>query len=226
MPLSAIAYTSDEHFTGLAALLRERFEDREIKPYTLSFAQRQAAGSVRFRATELAPGVLMPLLADMAGKKSLVLASSADREVKRASYSEILTDADRSRRVITVQYATPVIVQVMGARLPFPVIPAVFERYGQVWSNFSEVDLPAPASDAAALVRVSDFRVSCAATPYGAGAQGWVTLEIEKGRTEREIGLLNALIDFAFYCGTGLHTEAGLGQTRRISARHPSSQEP
>ena len=69
MPFSAVAYTSEEHFTGLAALLRERFEDREIKPYTLSFAQRQAAGSVRFRATEFAPGVLMPLLADMAEKR-------------------------------------------------------------------------------------------------------------------------------------------------------------
>ena len=55
--------------------------------------------------------------------------------------------------------------------------------------------------------------------PFGTGGQGWVTLEMEKGRTEEEIGLLNALIDFAFYCGTGVHTEAGLGQTRRIAPR-------
>jgi hypothetical protein len=222
MPLSVVAYTSHESFAGLAAQLKKRFEDRKIKPYTLSFPHKQATGDVRFRATELAPGALMPLLADMVEKKAATLASPADREIRRAAYGEILRDADRSRRTLTVQYATPVMVPVMGNLLPFPIVPAVFAGYGEAWDAFSDVVLPRPAVEAAAFVRVADFKISCAATPFGTGGQGWVTLEMEKGRTEEEIGLLNALVDFAFYCGTGVHTEEGLGQTRKIDPRRPS----
>ncbi len=65
-------------------------------------------------------------------------------------------------------------------------------------------------------VHVADFKLSCVATPFGPGSQGWVKLEMEKGRTEEEIALFNGLIDFAFYCGTGAHTDEGLGQTRRM----------
>ena len=90
MPLSVVAYTSDESYAGLAARLKERFEDRKIKPYTLSFPHKQPTGDVRFRATELAPGALMPLLADIVEKKAGTLASPADGEVRRAAYGEIL----------------------------------------------------------------------------------------------------------------------------------------
>jgi hypothetical protein len=216
MPLSVVAYASDGSYADLLAQLRERFGDRKIKPYTLSFPHKQATGDVRFRATELLSGALMPLLTHMVEKKTAVLASAADREVRRADYGEILLDADRSRRTITVQYATPVMVQAMGGTLPFPVVPYVFAGYGEVWDAFSDVRLPRPAVEAATFVRVADFKISRATTPFGTGGQGWVTLEMEKGRTEEEIGLLNALVDFAFYCGTGLHTEEGLGQTRKI----------
>ena len=99
--------------------------------------------------------------------------------------------------------------------MPFPVHPIVFERYAEVWNAFSEVKMRA-AAEWLPYVHVTDFKISCLASPYGVGAQGWVALEMEKGRSEDEIGLFNTLVDFAFYCGTGLHTEEGLGQTRRF----------
>jgi CRISPR/Cas system endoribonuclease Cas6 (RAMP superfamily) len=46
-----------------------------------------------------------------------------------------------------------------------------------------------------------------------------MALEVEKGRTEEEIGLFNTLIDYAFFCGTGMYTDAGLGQTRRLPGK-------
>jgi CRISPR/Cas system endoribonuclease Cas6 (RAMP superfamily) len=95
-------------------------------------------------------------------------------------------------------------------------MPLVFARYREVWSAFSTVRLPAGTEQVLQHVRVTDFKISCAASPFGPGAKGWVTVEMEKGRTEQEIALFNGLIDFAFYCGTGLHTEEGLGQTRRM----------
>jgi hypothetical protein len=44
---------------------------------------------------------------------------------------------------------------------------------------------------------------------------------MERGRTEQEIALFNTLVDFAFYCGTGAHTDEGLGQTRRMERPSP-----
>ena len=63
---------------------------------------------------------------------------------------------------------------------------------------------------------MTDFKISCAAAGpivrgrYGR-AEGWVTLEMERGRTEQEIALFNTLVDFAFYCGTGARTDEGAG---------------
>ena len=221
MPISAVAYTSKEAFDDLANVLKARFADRKIKPYTLSLPQKQATGDVRFRATELIPGVLIPLLSDMVEKKATSLASSADREVRQVAYEDLLRDADRSRTKLTVQYVSPIIVPVVGERSPFPVVPTVIAGYGKIWDAFSDIGLPRPAVDIARSIRVADFKISCAVTSFGTGCQGWVTLEMARGRTEEEIGIMNALIDFAFYCGTGLHTEDGLGQTRRTAPRQP-----
>ena len=54
-----------------------------------------------------------------------------------------------------------------------------------------------------------------------AGAEGWVVLEMEKGRTEQEIALFNTLVDFAFYCGTA--TRWGAGADKENGWRVPGS---
>jgi len=221
MPLSAVVYTSNESFAFLKLLMRKKFEGLPIKPYTLSFAHKQEAGVVRVRATELAPDTLTPLLADMAAKGEAVLASAADRDVRRAAYGDLIGEADPSRRIVNVQYASPTIVALAGEGTPFPVVSAVFGRYREVWNAFSDVELPEADVEALRHVRVADFKISCDVTPFGTGAEGWVTLEMERGRTEREIALFNGLIDFAFYCGTGSFTEEGLGQTRKVPLSRP-----
>jgi hypothetical protein len=220
MPLSAVIYTSNEAFSSLRETVRKSAEGLAIKPYTFSFAHKLETGAVRVRATELTPGALMPVVRELVKKGEATLAASGDREVRGAAYEELIEDADRSRRVATIGFASPTIVEVQGKTEPFPVIHAIFARYREIWSAFSPICLPA-ATEAMEHVRVTDFKISCAACHYGAGAEGWVALEMERGRTEQEIALFNTLVDFAFYCGTGAHTDEGLGQTRRMEVRRP-----
>jgi hypothetical protein len=233
MPLSAVIYTSNEVFSSVRDAVRKSAEGLAIKPYTFSFAHKLESGAIRVRATELVQGVLMPVVREMVRKGEATLASSADREVREAAYEELIEDGDRTRRVATIRFASPTIIEVQGEGVPFPVIHAIFARYREIWSAFSSVPLN-PATEAMEHVHVTDFKISCAAAgpigagvegrgtaSFGVGAEGWVTLEMERGRTEQEIALFNTLVDFAFYCGTGAHTDEGLGQTRRMERPSP-----
>ena len=220
MPLSAVIYTSNEAFSSIRDAVRKSAEGLAIKPYTFSFAHKLETGAIRVRATELAQGVLMPVVREMVKKGEATLASRADREVREATFDALIEDGDRTRRVATIRFASPTIVEVQGEGVPFPVIHAIFAGYREIWSAFSPIPLP-PAKEAMAHVHVTDFKISCAAAgSIGMGAEGWVTLEMERGRTEQEIALFNTLVDFAFYCGTGARTDEGLGQTRRMEGRH------
>ena len=218
MPLSAVIYTSKEAFSSVRDAVRKSAEGLAVKPYTFSFAHKLETGVIRVRATELSQGVLMPVVREIAKKGEATLASSADREVREAAYEELIADANRTMRVATIRFASPTIVEVQGEYVPFPVIHAIFARYREIWNTFSPIPLP-PATEVMERVHMTDFKISCAAGPYGVGTEGWVTLEMEKGRTEQEIALFNTLVDFAFYCGTGTHTDEGLGQTWRMEQK-------
>ena len=174
MPLSAVIYTSIEAFSSLRDAVRKSAEGLAIKPYTFSFAHKLETGAIRVRATELAQGVLMPVVREMVKKGEATLASSADREVREAAYEELIEDGDRTRRVATIRFASPTIVEVQGEGVPFPVIHAIFTRYREIWSAFSPIPLN-PATEAMEHVHVTDFKISCAAAgpiAYGGGRVG------------------------------------------------------
>jgi hypothetical protein len=215
MPRSAVIYTNQDAFARLREEARRKFENLSIKPYTFSHPQRTDARNVRVRITELADGALGEELARLVERGEATLASDADRDVRSQSYEELREDADRARWEVALQFASPVIVEAGGRAEPYPVLGAVFGRYVEVWNAFSEEKI-GQEREGLAHVHVVDFKISCVASAFGPGSQGWVRLEMEKGRTEAELGLFNGLVDFAFYCGTGVHVEEGLGQTRRM----------
>lgn len=214
MPRSTVIYISREAFSHLQDTIRNRFQNYPLKPYTFSFPQRTETDKVRVRITGLAEDAILSDLSAVAESEGARLASEADRDVRNRTYEELIEDADRTRRVVTIQLLSPTIVEIAGRSTPFPIISAVFRRYTDVWNAFSEKKITTTA-DVVSRIHVADFRISCMTSPFGVGSQGWITLEMEKGRTEEEIALFNALVDFAFFCGTGLHTDEGLGQTRR-----------
>jgi hypothetical protein len=218
MPRSVVIYTSREGFVEVKTALELLFDGEVLKPYTISPAQKTESGQVRVRVTELAENVVLPFLLDRTRNAGSIFASPGDRDVRNSSFDALIEDAERFRRVATVQFVTPTIVEVLHQPMPFPVTPSMFRRYVDVWNSFARRRFPSE-DGVAQHVHVTDFRVSCVKTPRGAGFQGWVALEIERGRTEEEIRLFNALIDFSFYSGTGFHTDEGLGQTRRTDDR-------
>jgi|WetSurMetagenome_2_1015567.scaffolds.fasta_scaffold37595_3 hypothetical protein len=218
MPRSVVIYTSRDGFFELKAALARSFVGQGTKPYTLSHAQRIEAERVRLRITELADDTVFPLVVEQAGRQESTFASSGDRDVKGSGYEALIEDADRFGRTATIQLVSPTIVEVLRHSVPFPVVPSMFKRYVEVWNTFSRVSFPAESAEVID-VHVSDFRISCVSTKHGPGAQGWVTLEMDKGRTEEEIRRFNALVDFAFYSGTGLYADEGFGQTRRMEGK-------
>jgi CRISPR/Cas system endoribonuclease Cas6 (RAMP superfamily) len=134
------------------------------------------------------------------------------------TYEELMENADRFNRTASLHFASPTIINLDGAETPFPVVPVLLHHYMDVWNLFSPTAI-AGGGEWVGRVRLRDFKISCVMTPFGPGFQGWITLELDKGRTELEIASFNALLDFAFYSGTGLYTSRGLGQTRRVERK-------
>lgn len=214
MPRSRVLYLSKEAFSALTAGLREAFSERAIKPYTLSFGNPSADGSLRTRLTELEEGSCEPLVADLAASWPVTVASSSDPEVMAASYQELFEASDRYERRARLRFVSPTVTSLGGYPVPFPVLPILFSLYIHVWNSFAAI----PISKAASLfqhIKMTDFKVSCAKTDLGPGFEGWADLELERGIPESEIGLFNTLCDFSFYSSSGVHTEDGFGQTRR-----------
>jgi hypothetical protein len=215
MPRSVVIYTNPEVYLDLSARASQRYASSPVKPYTLSPAQPIESGQVRVRVTELVPDALSLEIGELVGEGRALLASSADRDVRSATYEELIEDGDRYATTAILQFVTPVLVRMAGRTVPFPVTSALFEGALETWNAFSPKAIERGV-EGLDHVRVSDFRISCVATAHGPGAQGWVAVEMEQGRTEEEIGLFNGLLDFLFFAGTGLNTCEGLGQTRRM----------
>lgn len=88
------------------------------------------------------------------------------------------------------------------------------------WQNYSGttgIDLtPAVFEE----IRVSRFALLTNAIHFPGyqeiGFEGECVFELPGRITDEEVRYLNALADFAFYCGTGAKTAMGMGQTRRL----------
>ncbi len=214
MPRSVVLYTSDDVLLVVKQRLAERFAAEKIKPYTCSFGHLSETGARRLRITELVPYSLAPILDDIIAGGQALPVSTADKDVSGASYEDILQGADAFRRTAVLQFSSPTILGLGGYSVPFPVLPLMLSQYIHVWGSLAGSKIRR-APELLEHVRLNNFKVSCVQTDRGAGFQGWVALEIEKGRPEEDIQSFNAMLDFAFYCGTGLYTDEGFGQTRR-----------
>jgi len=195
-------------------MLEEQFSEYALKPYTISLPQGTGSGLFRARLTEVKDGAVLPIIAKLIEDGDVTIATSADRDVREQSYEELVEGADRASRVVRVQFASPTVIVCNGRPAPYPVFPALIDYYVRMWNGFSGMETEG-TEDVVEHVEVKDFKISYASTALGAGFEGWIDCEMSLGRTEAEISLFNRLIDFAFYCGTGLHTDKGMGQTRR-----------
>jgi hypothetical protein len=217
MPRSLILYASSETVEQLKRRVEELCAADKVKPYTFSLAHKtDKTGSdlVRVRLTEFRPFGLAPIIDGLVAKNLLVTVTAADKEQRDITYEALMEEADATQRAAVMQFSSPTIIGLGGYTVCFPVLPLMLSFYIHMWNTFSGMKFMR-GPDILDHVKMGDFKVSCVQTEYGAGFQGWATLEMSKGRPEEDIRMFNALLDFAFYCGTGLYTDNGLGQTDR-----------
>lgn len=222
MPRSLILYSDKTAYDELKVALDDAFGATTVRPYTLSFPNRAGDSRLRVRVTELADGAVTPYVERLLREGRADLASAADQDVRGVSHEELLDDADRRTRVATIQFVSPTILGMDGRDVPFPVLPLMFRQWAQIWNTFAPEKLGG-VDDFVPHVRITDFKISAETTARGVGFEGRVSVELEKGLSEETIRLFNLLVDYASYCGTGLYTSEGLGQTGRLRKGRGSS---
>jgi CRISPR/Cas system endoribonuclease Cas6 (RAMP superfamily) len=215
MPRSLILYSDKTVYDELKVALDGAFGATIVRPYTLSFPNRAGDGRLRVRVTELADGMVAPFVERLLREGRAELASVADQDVRSVSYEELLDGADRRTREATVRFVSPTILEMDGRDVPFPVVPLMFQQWAYTWNAFAPEKLRG-IDDLVPHVRITDFQISASRTARGVGFEGRVSLELDKGLSEEAIRLFNLLVDYASYCGTGLYTNEGLGQTGRL----------
>lgn len=216
MPKSLVLYTDKDIYRLFEETLVDTFRDYPVVPYTLSFPQKTQGDMVRVRVTDMDGQIVESIVEGLAQTKRALLASDSEQEVRSATFRDLQENADRFGREIRLQFTSPTFLKMGSYHIQFPVAHLLFRYYMEAWNAFSPEKI---ALQPALLeyVRLTDFKISSEKSRFGLAFQGWIDLEIERGRTENEIAILNMLSDFSFYCGTGLETHRGLGQTRRLS---------
>lgn len=137
------------------------------------------------------------------------------------SFEEILDNAANARE-INLRFLSPTTFRSKGKRnviLPLPSL--VFGSYLSRWKSLSPVDIDAGLEKYLEnKVILGRYNLKSHILHFGSyqetGFEGTCTFLIEESVPAETVRALNALADFAFYCGTGAKTTMGMGQTRRL----------
>ena len=123
---------------------------------------------------------------------------------------------------IKLHFASPTTFHTRGLHLPYILPEKALGSWLACWNAWSAVTLPFDLLDEAdRRVAVSYYNMRTLPVRYGKatliGGVGQCTfLVVSSDPYWRHV--VNALSAFAFYCGTGVKTALGLGQTRRMHA--------
>jgi len=139
------------------------------------------------------------------------------------TYLGIITRASCDRH-IELELISPTAFRSGGKRnVLLPEARLVFGSYLNRWREFSPVEVEdvTPWLDEIILSR---YRLRTSILDFGfyqeTGFIGKCRFELASDIPENVAKSLNALADFAFYCGTGAKTTMGMGQTRRGITGH------
>ncbi|MFN8499546.1 MAG: CRISPR system precrRNA processing endoribonuclease RAMP protein Cas6 [Anaerolineae bacterium] len=149
-----------------------------------------------------------------------VEASRSDGWAGLSSYEQVMEGARPEPR-ITLEFASPTTFRQGEVNLLFPLPASVFGSYWRRWQAFAPLKL----DDEALLAFVEEsvvverYDLATRIVSYGEhqfnGCVGTCQYRV-LGNNPAYARQLNALADFALFCGTGQKTTQGLGQTRRI----------
>jgi len=147
----------------------------------------------------------------------------------RATYVSLVQEHTLSPgappRAVTLRFASPTLFRSAGRDLPLPQPDLVLGGYLRKWNAFSPIQLPEEAARyAQECVALGRFRLRSHLVSFegaGKGAHVGFTGEV---RFRFLVGdgywtrLMRLLAAYAFWCGTGYRTSAGLGQTQPLSS--------
>lgn len=136
-------------------------------------------------------------------------------------YERMYEEASDCHRLVTLKFCSATVLERSGHPYPLPDPRRVFLGYARLWDRFSGVPLSPGLREALdRQLLLVDFRIRRRNTGTGTGSLpgfvGSATFRLEGRHPERTLRGLNVLADYAFFCGTGIGTEKGLGLTRRI----------
>jgi CRISPR-associated endoribonuclease Cas6 len=208
---------------SLAACLRDTPPPR---PYTLSRFYRRD-GCWVWRVTLLRDDLLDPLQAGLERMGALPLAETqvpldvAQIKVWRVSYEELLERAADERH-IRLRFISPTSFRTGLASYPLPDPLVLFQSWWRRWNTFAPLKLERVLLDVAAVhLAVARHDLHTQVVDLGVGQVvgfiGSVTLRVIQAHKLGDVVLrrINALADYAAFCGAGQRTAQGMGQTRR-----------
>ena len=184
------------------------------------------------RITALVPEVLTVLLAAFdpetpLGREPLHLGHVPFDIVARESrwegldtYASLLTRSRPSRR-ISLRFRSPTGFRSSRSPQPDPSPRQCLDGYLRKWNQFADTTLPASSVLDYAQQHLQVVEQSLRPTTiqlgryYEKGVAGEVHWEADDAEPAL-LRLVNALVDYAAYCGTGMKTAQGMGQTVRI----------
>jgi CRISPR-associated endoribonuclease Cas6 len=135
------------------------------------------------------------------------------------SYQDILDSASANPQ-IELEFLSPTTFRSGGHNVMFPEPELVFGSYLNKWQAFSPIKLDDSLPTWFDKVLVARYRLQTHILDFGSykevGFTGKCRFELGKDFPEEMAKMVNAMADFAFYCGTGAKTTMGMGQTRRL----------
>ncbi len=195
----------------------------------------EAGTRCRFRLT-LLEDKLYQGMADLVGGTNVILSAGgktlkvthvlssggkSDLWPRSQTYQQLREEASSTCKQVRLQFVTPTTFSRHGGVLPLPDPQIAFKGYLRSWNWFAFHPL---STDLEQLIDrhvfLRDFKVSAATYVTDKGLRpaftGWCEFILLGRHHEKHIREFNLLSDYSFYCGTGDHTDLGLGVTRRL----------
>ncbi len=140
---------------------------------------------------------------------------------KTQNYQNILQSAG-SQRKFGLHFLSPTVFRSGGKRnMVFPEPVLVFASYLNRWQAFSTVKLNDSLSSWFDRILVTRYKLETEIWDFNSyqevGFTGKCWFEIDKDVPDEIASEINALADFAYFCGTGAKTTMSMGQTKRLN---------
>jgi len=151
--------------------------------------------------------------------EEVVTTPRAGLPVAFQSYQGILNDTTVLHQ-IDMEFITPTVFRSGGKRNNvFPEPAMVFGSYWNRWQALSPVKMDDNLNSCFEKISVTRYNLETGIWDFGSyqevGYYGICRFEIDRSLSDDEVAGINALADFARFCGTGAKTTMGMGQTRR-----------